>query len=134
MAPEAWETAQFKATVSKVTVASPPVVEFTITDDKGNPVTGFDTMTSKSATAVVASYPNFAFSIAKLKPRTDAKPSHWVSYIVTTVPSSATASPAATRPSTDNTGTLEAVSGSPGSYKYTFYRDITAVKSPWSTR
>lgn len=125
---DAWAAAKFKASVTKVTVTGKPVVEFTVTDDLGNAVVGLENFTSKSSTATVASYPNVSFALAKLMPRTDARPSSWVSYMVTTVPTT-TAAAAPTRPSTDNTGTLEAVSGSPGSYKYTFYRDVTTIKA-----
>jgi OmcA/MtrC family decaheme c-type cytochrome len=55
----------------------------------------------------------------------NGSPSKWVSYIVTTVPTT-TAAAAPTRPSTDNTGTL--VDNGDGSYKYTFYRDVTKIK------
>ena len=48
---------------------------------------------------------------------------------VTTVPTTTATTVTGTRPSTDNTGKLEAVAGKDGSYKYTFYRDITAVKA-----
>jgi OmcA/MtrC family decaheme c-type cytochrome len=126
--PEAWETAKFNASVSKVTIASPPVVEFTVTDSKGSAVVGLDKVTSKNATATVASYPNVSFALAKLVPRSDTHPSEWVSYIVTTVPTTTNATVAATRPTTDNTGKLEAVAGSPGAYKYTFYRDVPGIK------
>ena len=129
MTAEQWETAKFSATVSGITVASPPVVEFSIIDAQGRPVEGFEKLTSKSATATVASYPNLAFSIAKLMPRTDAKPSSWVSYIVTTVPTTSSPNVAATRPSTDNTGTLTAVTGKPGTYSYKFYRDVPGTKA-----
>ena len=81
---------------------------------------------SKSSTATVAQYPNLAFSLAKLVPGASGSPSKWVSYIVTTVPSTTTAA-APTRPSTDNTGTL--VDNGDGSYKYTFYRDITKIQA-----
>lgn len=128
LSPEQWAAAEFKAQVDSVTVASPPVVEFTVTDKVGNPVVGFEAVTSKSASATVAQYPNLLFALAKLQPRTDARPSSWVSYIVTTVPTTTTAA-APTRPTTDNTGTLEAVAGKPGSYKYTFYRDVPGIKA-----
>jgi len=138
--PAAWETANFKAAVSSVTIASPPVVEFTLTDDGGNPVVGLEGVKSKSATATVAGYPNLGFALAKLVPRNDSNPSEWKSYVVTTVPTYKKAQPdpggdtstnAATlqRPNIDNTGTLEAVAGKPGSYKYTFYRDVPGVKA-----
>ncbi len=126
--PQEWEASQFSATVDSVSTSGKPVVEFTVVDERGRPVEGLETITSKSSTATVAQYPNVSFAIAKLMPRTDARPSSWVSYIVTTVPTYKKAQPdpggdtsqnaaTATRPSTDNTGTLEAVAGKPGSYR-----------------
>ena len=123
---QAWANLQPTVTITGVTIASPPVVSFTVTDSFGKAVIGLGN-TSKSATAVVASYPNLSFALAKLVPGTSGSPSKWVSYIVTSVPSSATASAAPSRPSTDNTGTL--VDKGDGTYTYTFYRDITTVKS-----
>ena len=120
----AWADMQPTVTITGVTIASPPVIKFTVVDSFGHAVVGLGN-TSKSATAVVASYPNLSFSIAKLVPGTSGGPSKWVSYVVTTVPSSATSSATPTRPSTDNTGTL--VDNGDGSYTYTFYRDITTV-------
>lgn len=114
-----------KVTVGTVTIASPPVVHFSMTDTDGNAIIGFGS-TAKSATAPVASYPNLAFSLAKLVPGSNGSPSKWVSYIVTTVPSTTSPSAAPTRPSTDNTGTL--VDHKDGTYTYTFYRDITKIK------
>ena len=113
------------ATVTGVTIASAPVVNFKLATKQGVPVIGFG-VTKKSATATVASYPNIAFSLAKLIPASGGTPSKWVSYIVTTVPSTTTAA-APTRPSTDNTGTL--VDNKDGSYTYTFYRDVAAIKA-----
>jgi OmcA/MtrC family decaheme c-type cytochrome len=113
-----------KITVGRVTIASPPVVDFSITDVDGNAVIGFGS-TSKSATATVASYPNLAFSLAKLVPGTNGAPSKWVSYIVTSVPTT-TAAAAPARPGSDNTGTL--VDNKNGTYTYKFYRDVTKVK------
>ena len=128
LTPEQWAGATFKSEVTSVTIASPPVVEFTVTDALGNPVLGFEKLTSKSATATVTSYPNVSFALAKLVPRTDSKPSHWVSYIVTS-PATTTCPKFASRPTTDNTGTLTAVDGRPGTYRYTFWRDITAIEN-----
>jgi len=122
----AWAELQTTVTVNSVTIASAPVVNFTVLDSFGRGVVGLGN-TSKSATAVVASYPNLAFAIAKLVPGTSGAPSKWVSYIVTSVPSSSTASSTPSRPSTDNTGTL--VDHGNGSYTYTFYRDITTTQS-----
>lgn len=115
-----------KVTVGTVTIASPPVVHFSMTDADGNAIIGFGS-TSKSATATVAGYANLAFSLAKLVPGSNGSPSKWVSYIVTTVPTTTAATSAPTRPSTDNTGTL--VDNKNGTYAYTFYRDITQAKA-----
>ena len=110
-----------------VSIASPPKVTFSLTDAAGNPIIGFGS-TAKSATATVASYPNLAFALAKYVPgtpvatTTTATPGKWVSYIVTTVPTTTTAK-TATRPSTDSTGTL--VDNKNGTYTSTVYRDIT---------
>ena len=122
----AWAALEPTVTITGVTTAGPPVVSFTVVDGFGRAVTGLGN-TSKSSTAVVASYANLAFAIAKLVPGASGSPSKWVSYIVTSVPSSATAAATPSRPSTDNTGTL--VDNGDGTYKYTFYRDITMVQS-----
>ena len=136
MTASAWEGSKFSATVSKVTIASPPVVEFTVSDDLGNPVVGMEKITAKSATATLTSYPNLAFALAKLVPRDDSNPSAWRSYLVTAVPTTSTAKDASgkyivypARPSTDNTGKLEAVADKPGSYKYTFWRDVPGIQA-----
>jgi len=120
-----WAALSLRVNVTSVSINSPPAVNFTVTDDAGVPVKGLGN-TSKSSTATVAGLTNLAFSIAKLVPGTDGNPSQWVSYIVTTVPTT-TAAVAPTRPSTDNTGTL--VDHGDGTYTYTFYRDIRQVKS-----
>src|SRR5450755_2284335 len=119
----AWANLEPTVTVTSVTIASPPVVNFTVTDGFGLPVVGLGN-TTKSATATVASFPNLAFTLAKLIPAAGGSPSKWVSYIVTTVPTTTTAA-APTRPSTDNTGTL--VDHGDGSYTYTFYRDVKTI-------
>jgi OmcA/MtrC family decaheme c-type cytochrome len=121
---QAWAALEPTVTITGVTIASPPVVSFTVIDGFGKAVVGLGN-TSKSATAAVASYPNLAFAIAKLVPGASGSPSKWVSYIVTSVPSSPTAAATPSRPSTDNTGKL--VDNGDGTYKYTFYRDITTV-------
>ena len=120
-----WAALQATITVSSVTIGSPPVVMFSVKDGFNRPVVGLGN-TSKSATANVASYGNLAFSLAKLVPGSNGSPSKWVSYMVTTVPTTTTASAPST-PGTDNTGTL--VDSGDGSYKYTFYRDITTTKA-----
>jgi len=119
-----WAALAPQVTVQSVTISSPPVVKFKVTDASGNPVIGLGNA-SKSSTATVAGLANLAFSLAKLVPGSSGSPNYWVSYIVTTVPTT-TAAAAPTRPTTDNTGTL--VDNGDGSYVYTFYRDVTKVK------
>ena len=133
----------FNAQVTSVTIASPPVVSFKVTDANGNPVVGLGSSSTgdgrgNTYAAGIKGYPNLAFSLAKLVPGVTTTVttggsttsistlSKWVSYIVTTVPTTTTAA-TATRPSTDSNGTL--VDNGDGSYKYTFYRDITQVKA-----
>jgi OmcA/MtrC family decaheme c-type cytochrome len=120
-----WAALSMRVTVTGVSVNSPPVVNFTVTDESGVPVKGLGNL-SRSSTATAAGLTNLAFSIAKLVPGTDGAPSQWVSYIVTTVPTT-TAAAAPSRPSTDNTGTL--VDHGDGTYTYTFYRDIQQIKA-----
>jgi OmcA/MtrC family decaheme c-type cytochrome len=121
----AWAKLEAEVTVTGVTIASPPVVEFSVKDAFGRPVVGLGNA-SQSATAPTATLRNLQFAMAKLVPGANGSPSHWVSYMVTTVPATATASVAAARPGTDANGTL--VDNGDGSYRYTFYRDITKVK------
>src|SRR5512143_873232 len=128
----AWAALVPKATVTSVTIASPPVVNFTVTDDAGHPVIGLGN-TTKSSTATVASLPNLSFGLAKMVPATNGSPSRWVNYVVTTVPSTTTPKDSSgnyliypQRPGTDTTGTL--VDHGDGTYTYTFYRDVTKVK------
>ena len=115
--------------VGTVQIASAPVVYFSMADKDDNPIIGFGNV-SKASTATVASYPNLAFALAKLVPGTSGSPSKWVSYIVTSPPT--TTLPALTsRPTTDNQGTL--VDNGDGTYKYTFYRDVAKIKDEVAT-
>jgi OmcA/MtrC family decaheme c-type cytochrome len=114
-----------KPTVTfKLTSGGVPVIGF------GQPSTCFPRGGSVANPYAVPCIANLGFSIAKLVPSTGVGlvPSKWVSYMVTTVPTKtgATATPAPTTPTTDNTGTL--VDNKDGTYTYTFYRDISAVK------
>ncbi len=132
----AWTALAPQATVTSVSISSPPVVQFTVTDANGAPVVGLGNVSRNATATNPATLPgltNLAFSLAKLVPGANGNPSKWVSYIVTTVPTykgptdTAVNPPVPQRPGTDNTGTL--VDNGDGSYKYTFYRDITQAKS-----
>jgi OmcA/MtrC family decaheme c-type cytochrome len=130
LTPDQYAATEFNAAITGVTVASPPVVNFKVADQNGTPIVGLG-LATKAATATVPRYQNIAFSMAKLVPgaagaAANSGPSKWVSYIVTTVPTT-TAAATASKPSTDSNGTL--VDNGDGTYKYTFYRDITQVKA-----
>lgn len=136
----AWKTLEPQMTVNSVTIASPPVVRFTVTDAAGNAVVGLGN-TSKSSTATVASLTNVRFTLAKLVPATGTEPSKWVSYLVLKPPTVAEAAGTVkstdsctadkkwcgTYPTTDSEGTL--VDNGDGTYKYTFARDVTQAAS-----
>jgi OmcA/MtrC family decaheme c-type cytochrome len=132
-----WAALQPKITVTGVTISSPPVVNFTVANSDGTPIVGLGNV-SQSSTQTVAGLTNLSFALAKLVPGTNGAPSKWVSYIVTSVPSKNASTGAITpaapsRPSTDNTGTLVDhgldTNPVPGAYTYTFYRDVTQIKS-----
>src|SRR5262249_3399612 len=126
----AWAALEPQVTVQSVTISSPPKVTFKVTTTSGSPIVGLGN-TSLASGAKYPSLPNLAFGIAKLVQAPTGAPSHWVSYIVTTVPTltadGGTTSAGPTRPSTDNTGTL--TDNGDGTYVYTFFRDITQTKT-----
>lgn len=139
----AWRALEPKITVTGVTIASPPVVNFAVTDAAGNAVVGLKNYSqgTSATSSSVAALTNLSFTLAKLVPATATAPSKWVSYLVTkpiTVEqkngsilqadkdkASCTTdmSWCATYPTTDKEGTL--VDNGDGTYKYTFARDIT---------
>ncbi len=135
----AWAALAPQVTVTGVSIASPPVVDFKVTDAAGHPVVGLGNR-SQSSTATMAGLTNLSFVLAKLVPGTNGSPSKWVSYMVTGVPvtsqpggSTCPTNPANTSqficprgPTSDNTGTL--VDHGDGTYTYTFYRDVTKIK------
>jgi OmcA/MtrC family decaheme c-type cytochrome len=124
---EEWARARFNGKITGVSIAGKPVVTFKVTDAAtGAPVVGLG-FTRKSATDLVAVYPNLAFMIAKLIPGAGGAASRWVSYNVTTVPTTTATTVLPTRPTSDSAGTL--VDHGDGSYDYTFYRDVTQVKA-----
>jgi len=118
LTPEQWAALTIEGEVTSVTIASPPVVEFKLTDDSGKPIVGIEDNTTTSNG--VTTYQNIRFALAKLAPSANGSPADWVSYIVTST------SGAPSRPDTDRTGTL--VGHGDGTYTYTFYRDITTIK------
>jgi OmcA/MtrC family decaheme c-type cytochrome len=123
------ELGQLQAVITGVTVASPPVVSFTVTDEHGNPALGIDGGTTW-------------FTFAKLVPNTDPDVNgglpYWQSYVNR---SEDVANNAAGRGSdvldlavqatTDSAfsgGTL--VELGDGNYEYTFGTDVATVTTP----
>lgn len=115
-----------------VTIASPPVVKFKVTDGNGNPLVGLggQSLTAANNTAGLphTNY-NLAFTLAKLVPVTGG-PSKWVNYLVTTPKAVGTAGGVVNGgvtwvgnyPQQEREGTL--VDNGDGTYQYTFFRDI----------
>ncbi len=106
------------ATIDSITIASAPVVKFTVKDANGNGVSGLGARNTSTPAALL----NFRFGIAKLVPGTNGSPSKWVNYIVT----SAATPPVAVTPTADREGTL--ADQGDGRYTYTFYRDLAKIK------
>lgn len=110
--PEALAAVQPVGTITNVTIASAPVVDFTVVDAiSGLGVTGIQTIN--------AANPGFVrMDIAKLVPPApnSGDPNVWVNYI---------RSSTTTAPTTESNGTL--VDHGDGSYTYTFNTDIAAV-------
>jgi len=128
----AWEQLEPIVTVTGVTIASPPVVSFTVVDAFGKPVVGLGNQTSDAGrgsifAAGIKGYANLNFTLAKLVPGSNGSPSKWVSYMVTSVPTTTATASAPQRPNTDSTGTL--VDNGDGSYRYTFWRDVPQIKA-----
>jgi OmcA/MtrC family decaheme c-type cytochrome len=110
--PEALAALEPVGTITSVTIASPPVVEFTVVDSiSGVGIAGLQTIN--------AANPGFVrMDIAKLVPpaANSGDPNVWVNYIRSSTENA---------PTTERTGTL--VDHGDGSYAYTFDTDITAV-------
>ena len=80
----AWAALAPQVTVTSVSINSPPVVNFTVTDATGVPVKGLGNRQEQHGHLRRPDQP--VVSLAKLVPGTNGAPSQWVSYIVTTVP------------------------------------------------
>ena len=110
---------KLQATITNVTVSSPPVAEFTVLDGNGDAAVGID------PGAIL-------FTFAKLMP---ADPDingglpYWQSYINRTATSSQPGGLAtAVQATNDRGGALEELGG--GQYRYTFSNDVTDITTP----
>ena len=90
-------------TIDKVEINSAPVVELTIKDENGVPMTGLTTS-------------NLRFNIAKLMPGTNGGPTAWQNYINRLASGEL-------QGTTERNGTLEDIGN--GQFIYTFATDIT---------
>lgn len=129
LAPEQWAELKPTGKITAATAGAVTTVDFQITDHLGNGIKGLG-FTSQSASSTAAKAPsltNLSFTLAKLIPEdpNTHTPSKWVNYIVTTVPTNASATTVPTRPTTDVTGTLQ--DNGNGTYRYTFARNISTI-------
>lgn len=110
--------------VTKISIAAGKVtVEFDIKDKAGNPIT-------------LPTPTEFEFGIAKLMPRTNARPMYWQSLVQYSTGSDSATSAKVLRPSTERASTdvanatrgdLTPVANSPGKYTYTYCTNIVDV-------
>jgi len=99
--------------VTGVTVSSPPVVNFTVTNQSGLPVAGFVSA-------------DLRFNIAKLVPGTDGAPSNWQNYInIRSSNGAVQGSQERYNRAGQRWGAL--VDNKNGTYTYTFATDITSA-------
>jgi OmcA/MtrC family decaheme c-type cytochrome len=105
---------ELNITVDSVSIASPPVVEFTVTDQDGD---GFPGLTGS----------DLRFNIAKLIPVANGNPSQWQDYILRERDGAVQGTQ-----ERDRTGSAfgEFVDNGDGTYTYTFETDITNVSCP----
>jgi OmcA/MtrC family decaheme c-type cytochrome len=144
LSPAAIANLSIAGSVQGVTINSPPVVTFQLVNsDNSTALTGIEKWTVKrndvkagavaspaasGTTDKVATYPNFAFALAKYVPGSNGSPGKWVSYMVSSPVFDASGNVTGYTPSapgTENNGTMEYLGN--GQYKYTFRRDIKEV-------
>lgn len=112
------DATEINALITGVSIASPAVVDFVLSNDAGNPVSGLP------ASAI-------SFALAKLVPGTDGNSSFWQSYINgIEVPGVGPGTEARVQAITENgaRGTLLEVAA--GRYTYKFALDVTNVTQP----
>jgi OmcA/MtrC family decaheme c-type cytochrome len=98
--------------ITGVTIASPPVVEFTVTTAGGTPITGIGAIWEEDDRFV-------RFTLAKLVPGANGDPNAWVSYTRDTT------NDGSTPPDYDTGSSL--VDHGDGTYSFTFNTDVAMV-------
>jgi len=112
------DATEINAEITGVTIASPPVVDFTLTDGGGNAVRGLPAS-------------SISFTIAKLIPGTDGNASAWQSYInVIEQPGAGPGTDPEVQASSESGSAGALVENEDGSYRYTFSFDIDSVTDP----
>ncbi|MFW2403514.1 MAG: OmcA/MtrC family decaheme c-type cytochrome [Gammaproteobacteria bacterium] len=119
MLPDVTEATTINAGITGVTIASPPVVQFSLTDERGQGLTGLQPGSIR-------------FTLARLEDGTNGNPSSWQSY-VNRVETAGSAGPgtedkAQATTETATAGTL--VDNGDGTYEYTFAVDVANVTDP----
>src|SRR5689334_12127947 len=112
------EATALTCAVDGITIASPPVVDFTMTNEHGVRFVGL-------------APGQIRFTLAKLVPGTNGNPDSWQSYINRTETKGAGAWGAggtAIQANSESNGTL--VSNLDGTYRYTFANDVTNMTAP----
>ena len=113
------DAAQIIAVIDSVSISSPPVVEFSLTDGNGQGVTGLP----DSA---------ISFKIAKLVPGTDGNASAWQSYInQIEQPGVGPGTEPKVQGTTENGANGALVDNNDGTYTYTFELDVANVIDPF---
>lgn len=115
--PTASSAESLNISIDSVTIGSPPVVELSVSDEDGIPLTGI-------------SGGDLRFTFAKLVPSMGGDPSYWQSYI--NREETATVGPGAgnttVQATSERNGTL--VDHGDGTYTYTFATDVANVTTP----
>lgn len=99
--------------VTSVSIASPPVVTFTVTTSDGVPIAGIGALKAADDRFI-------RFTITKLVPGTNGDPDSWVAYTRDVVGDGST-------PPDYDTGTEDFVDNGDGSYVFTFKTDVDMV-------
>lgn len=102
--------------IDRISIASPAVVDFTLTNEDGVRFTGLASG-------------RIRFTLAKLVPDANGSPGYWQNYINRTeTPTVGPGTQPKIQGTSESNGTL--VNNMDGTYRYTFATDITSVSSP----